>query len=337
MMNRHKMRLNVYIVGLLLLFSPAISFATSSDEESAKSYLEEANELNKLRRYDEAIVKLTQAVELSLETHKYHQALVMTYLATRQGPKAILHYKKMAQEHPKSATVRYWLGRLYLESRALEDSVREFQKAARLAPGDEHAFISLGHVYLRMGKEKEALNAYLQANKLTPRVAVVHAGIGNIYFNRKDFDKAEKEFEEALKLDASLTEARYNLSLIYEKKGEFSKAVGQWKTLLEEDPNESRARERLARIYFRGEQYQDAVREYSTLSTVKQNSPEIFFALGEAQIMLAATLTDPDQQVQLKKSAVESFKRTLELDPQNSRARKYLDRLASSKDSAQKK
>ncbi|MDC4227265.1 MAG: tetratricopeptide repeat protein [Candidatus Manganitrophus sp.] len=235
----------------------------------------------------------------------------------------------MAVKHPDSATVRYWLGRFYLEDRALEEASKEFKEATRLAPQDEHAFVSLGHVYLRMEKEKEALDAYLQANKLSPKIAVVHAGLGNIYYRRQNFDKAQKEYESALAIDPSLTEARYNLGLIYEKKGEISKAVKQWQSMVEADPNESRAREKLARVYFLGGEYLDAAKEYATLSQVKQSSPDIFLALGESQVLLAANLSDPKERQQLIAMAIQAFQRTIELDPKNAQARKYLDRLNS--------
>lgn len=320
---------------IFFLFSP-FSLA-SSPSDAAQSYFEEASELNKQRRHDEAIEKLIQAVTLSVETHKYHQALHLTYIATRRGPQGIQLYKDLIRKNPNSGTLRYWLGRFYLERQSLEDAAREFREATRLSPRDEHGFISLGHVYLRLGKDQEALDAYLQSNKLSPRVAVVHVGIGNIYFKREDFSRAQKEYEEALELDPSFREARYNLGVIYEKKGQFSMAVKQWQTLVEEDPNESKARERLARLYFLAGEYLDAVREYATLSQVRQSSPEVFLALGEAQIMLASTLADPDDRRQLTAGAMEAFQRTLELDPKNAPARKYLDRLKTRKPSSGKK
>jgi tetratricopeptide (TPR) repeat protein len=298
------------VVALAILFVlPAISHAATS-EGTAKSYFEEGIALNKQQRYDEALEKFTRAVTSSLDNHRYHQGLFMTYIAMRRGLQGIQFYQALLKDHPESAVVHYWLGRLYLESRSLENSLSEFREAARLAPQD-------------------ALTAYLQANKLSPRVAVVHAGIGTIYYNRNDLSKARREYEDALKLDDSLTEARYNLGLIYEKKGEFSKAVKEWQALLDQDPNESRARERLARIYFRTERYEDAVQEYSTLSQVKQNSPEVFLALGESAIMLASTVSSPEERKQLKDLAVQAFQRTLDLDPANAQAREYLDRLQS--------
>lgn len=320
----------IYIAGLLLICLPRFLFA-SSPADQAKSYFEKGIELNKQRRYDEALEKFTQAATLSLDTHIYHQAVYRTRIALRRGPQGIQFYKDLSAKHPTNATVHYWLGRFYLENRSLEEASREFREAARLAPQDEHAFVSLGHVYLRMEKEKEALEAYLQANKLSPKIAAVHAGMGNIYYRRKSFDKAQKEYEEALAIDPSLTEARYNLGLIYEKKGEISKAVKQWQTMVEEDPNESRAREKLARVYFLAGEYLDAAREYATLSQVKRSSPEIFLALGESQLLLAASLSDPKDRQQLIAMAIEAFQRTIELDPKNDQARKYLDRLKSKK------
>lgn len=314
-------------VFFLLFFSPQLLFASPADQ--AKSSFEEGIELNKQRHYDEALEKFTQAVLLSLDTHIYHQALYRTSIALRRGPQEIKFYNDLAAKHPTNGVVHYWLGRFYLESQALEEAAKQFKEATRLAPQDEHGFVSLGHINARLGKEKEALEAYTRANKISPRIASVHAGMGNIYYHRKDFDKALKEYKEALAIDSSLTETRYNVGLIYEKKGEIAKAVKQWQTLIEEDPNESKAREKLARVYFLSERYLDAVREYATLSQVRQSSPEIFFSLGESQILLAASLSDQKERQQLMAMAREAFQRTLELDPKNLQARKYLDRLKS--------
>jgi tetratricopeptide (TPR) repeat protein len=313
------------VVLLACVLSPAWG-APAADTE-AKSLYDEGVELNKQRRYDEAIEKFTRAVTASLDTHQYHQTLVMTYIATSHGPQAIRWYQELAAAHPKNAVVHYWLGRLYLQRQSMDDAIREFQEAGRLAPNDEHAFISLGHVYLRVGKDAEAVNAYRQADRLSPHVAPVHAGLGTIYFNRKDYPGAQKEYEEALKIDPSLTEARYNLSLIYEKKGQLTKAMQQWQKLLDDDPNESQARERLARAYFAGKRYRDAAREYTTLSEVKQNSPEVFLSLGESLVLSAAADGDQGERTQLRELALQAFQRTLELDPKNAPARRYLDRL----------
>jgi tetratricopeptide (TPR) repeat protein len=318
------------ILPVILLLSFGLSQAATS-EETAKSYFEEGTELNKQQRYDEAIEKLTKAVRMSLETHKYHQALFMTYLATRRGLKAIEIYKGLAREFPKSPVTRYWLGRLYLQSQSFDDAAREFREATRLAPRDEHGWISLGHVYYRQGKDDAAMKAYLEADRLSPKVAVVHAGLGNLYLKKNDYPKAQKEFSEALRIDPSLTEARYNLSLIYEKNGEISKAIQEWQRILEDDPNESEAREKLAWTYFQSKQYADAVREYSTLAQIRQGSPDVFLALGESQILLGASLSDLDDRTQLMESAEESFRRVLELDPKNEEAKSYLDRLKTPK------
>jgi len=314
------------LIPILLLSWPAF-LSSATPEETAKSYFEEGVDLNNQRRFDEAIDKLTKAVRLSPENARYHQALFTTYLATRQGLKAIEVYKGLTREFPDSPAMHYWLGRLYLQSQSFDDAAQEFLQATRLAPKDEHAWISLGHVYYRQGKDEEAMKAYQEANQLSPKVAVVHAGIGNLYLKKKDYPKAEKEFEEALRIDPSLTEVRYNISIVYVKKGEISKAMKQWQAILEDDPNESDAREQLARAYFQRKQYADAVKEYSTLSLVRQESPAVFMALGESQIMLAETLEDTDNKKKLKDSAVQSFQRVLELDPKNEQARRYLDRL----------
>lgn len=319
------------LAGALLLAGLGALTLWSRDDASlnaaAEAAFQEGVNLNKQQQYDQAVEQFSRAVTWSPDTHRYHQDLVLTMIAVRRGPQAIRFYNELVTRYPKSGVVHYWLGRLYLERQSFDDAAREFETARQLAPQDVHPWISLGHVYLRQGKDEEALAAYRRANELSPRVGSVHSGLGTIYFHRKEDDKAEAEYNNALMIDPSLSEARYNLSVIYERRKQWDQAVKQWKKLLDDDPNESQARERLARYYLNNGQYADAVDEYTMLSEVRQSSPETFLALGEAQILLAATLTDANDRRQLKNAATESFQRVLELEPSNGQARGYLDKL----------
>lgn len=309
----------------VLLFPPSLIAATA--EEEAESYFELGISLNKQRQFDDAIVEFAQAVKLSINTHKYHRHLHQTYVATRRGRQGISFYKSLVRKHPKNAVIHYWLGRFYMASRQLEAAVREAKKATIFAPDDEHPYILLGHVLARLNRDEEALEAYLKADELVPDVAIVKLGIGNIYFELGEHDKAETAYKIALDKDSALLEVRYNLGLIYEARGDFGEAAAQWKMMVDTDPNESAARERLAQLYFRAGFYIDAVREYATLSLVRLDSPEVFFALGESQFLLAAELQSQEDRNKLLKMTRESFERVLELQPENQEAKKYLDRL----------
>ncbi len=315
-----------FLIALAFVLLPSYLLAETA-EETAESYFEVGVSLNKQRQFDDAIVEFAQAVKLSINTHKYHRHLHQTYIATRRGRQGISFYKGLVRKNPKNSVVHYWLGRYYMASRQLEPAVREAKKASIFAPNDEHPYILLGHVLARLNRDKEALEAYLKADELVPDVAIVKLGIGNIYFESGEHDKAEAAYKIALDKDTSLLEVRYNLGLIYEKRGDFGEAAAQWKMMVDEDPNESAARERLANLYFRAGFYIDAVREYATLSLVRLDSPEVFFALGEAQFLLAAELQSQEDRNTLLKMTRESFERVVELQPDNKEAKKYLDRL----------
>jgi len=313
---------------LFLLIAPSPLMAVSpEDAAEAEAYYKEGRALNKQRMFNEAIIQFAQALKLNINVHKYHRGMQQTYMATRRGPHGVRYYEKLVRDHPNNAVVRYWMGRFYLSTKALERATDEFKKAIALAPNEEHAYISLGHIASRLGRLDEGLEAYLKANELVPDIPVVQVGIGNIYFEKGEYDAAEKAYKIALEKDGTHLEARYNLGLIFEKKGEFGEAAEQWGLMIEQDPNESSARAQLAKLYFRAKRYIDAVREYATLSLVKLDDPKVFMALGESQVLLAAELPDPEDRKLLQQKAIESFQRTLELQPKNEKARKYLERL----------
>jgi len=306
---------------------PSAHLMASAIDDEADAYFEEGMALNKQRQFNDAIIQFSEAIKLRINKHKYHRGLHRTYLATRRIRQGVNYYRGLLRGHPKNAVLHYWLGRFHLANQDLEASAREFKKSTGLDPKDDHAFISLGHVYARLGKVDESLEAFLAADALVPDVAVVKIGIGNAYFSKKDYDKAEKAYKAGIEKDGSFLEARFNLGVIYEKKGEYGEAGEQWGLMIEADPNESEARERLARLYMRGKLYIDAVREYATLSLVNLDKPRIFFALGEAQVLLASELGDLKDRKQLRKLAKESFERVLELEPDNKKAKRYLEQL----------
>jgi len=317
----------VMILALMLLSPSVLMAVTAEDKADAEAYYEEGKALNKQRMFNESIMQFAQALKFNINEHKYHRALQRTYTAIRRGPNGVRYYEAMVRDSPNNPIVRYWMGRFYLSTKALNRATDEFKKSAELAPDDEHAFISLGHIATRLGRLDEGLEAYLRADALVPDIPVVKVGMGNIYFEKGQYDVAEKAYKVALKKDPSYLEARYNLGLIFEKKGEYGDAAEQWGLMIEEDPNESSAREQLAKLYFRAKRYIDAVREYSTLSLVKLDDPKVFMALGESQVLLAARLPDMSDRKLLQKRAIESFNRTLELQPKNEKARQYLERL----------
>jgi cytochrome c-type biogenesis protein CcmH/NrfG len=76
-----------------------------------------------------------------------------------------------------------------------------------------------------------------------------------------------------------------------------------------------------------GERYEDAAREYSMILKVRPGSPEIYMAFGESLILLASSTEDPDKLAQIKNSAIDAFQHTLDFDPGNAKARKYLETL----------
>jgi len=318
--------LKTFVTALFLVFFPFLSYPSFSSE-IAETHFKQGMEYNKKGQYIKSREELIKAVHLSIETHKFHQALVFNYIQTRSGPKGIVFYEDMVNKHPNTPTLHYWLGRLYLQRQSFQEAAPEFKKATQLAPQDDHAFIALGHTYWKMGNAEGALKAYEQANQLTPNVAIVNEGLGNVYFKKKDYPKAQRAYEKAIQLDPSLNESRYYLGLIYEEQAQFGKAIEQWNAILESDPNVSEAREKLARVYFMGEQYEDAAREYSMILKLRPGSPEIYMAFGESLVLLAASTEDTTKIARIRNSAIDAFQHTLDLDPGNAKARKYLEGL----------
>jgi tetratricopeptide (TPR) repeat protein len=139
---------------------------------------------------------------------------------------------------------------------------------------------------------------------------------------RSDQDeKAVESFQEAIKLDPELAEAYFRLGLAYTAVGKdeeaedvYKKATEKYKKYLEENGKDADAHYNLGQAYAGLRLYSEAVREYRQATRLKDDDADMFYDLGRALTKLAQY-----------DEAAAAFSKSLEIDPQNTRAEDALE------------
>ena len=141
-----------------------------------------------------------------------------------------------------------------------------------------------------------------------------------LYISDQD-EKAVETLQEAIKLDPELAEAYFRLGLAYvavgkdqEAEDAYKKAVEKYKKYLEANGKDAEAHYNMGQAYAGLHLYSEAVREYRQATPHKDDDADMFYDLGTALSKLAQY-----------DEAVAAFSRSLEIDPDNTRAEDALE------------
>jgi tetratricopeptide (TPR) repeat protein len=301
----------------------ARSYEAQSDEERAIRYFEDAIASNKgyapaythlgdlyMRQGDleEAVRLLEEAIEIRRDYAPGLNRLALAY------------------------------GRLGLHN----EGVATVQEAIELEPTNPVHLVTLGRLQLNQGFVTGAERSFHEALALDPQMPEARAGLGAVAYRRGEFELALAEIDAAIdhpRLDALMRKrlAGYRETIAEEAQevetliarvedesatpqqharlAELAVSRGLWEPAVELQrgaPDTPAQRERLAYMLFRAGQYREAYEIYSALAETSEN---VDLRLNTA-VSLALLGDDA--------LAAEDYRKVLELDPENRRARIYL-------------
>lgn len=142
-------------------------------------------------------------------------------------------------------------------------------------------------------------------------VARYHAG---------DFAQARVLFEQAVESDQHFAEAFNNLGLALTELGEHEDATVAFETAIELNPELGAGYNNLGYVLYLQENYEAAIEMYNEAIGREHDTSAAYTNLGNAWQKLGQT-----------EKAVDSWRRAIEVDPSNERAKRYLERFAGTK------
>ena len=217
------------------------------DSNNLLAYNNKAACLIELKKWEEALATVNQALEQSKEMdfkHRNYQHLAK--VLSRKG--RIYHL-----QHNYKEAIKFYEDSL-LEDRvpATEEYVREAKRAIKKEEEQAYLDPSLSEKHREMGNELftkgdfgAAITEYEEAKKRNPKDPKVYNNIAMCFIKIMKFNEAMKEVEKAIELDPKFIKAILRKAAIHNFLKEHHKALDAYNKVLQLEPNNGEAKEGL--------------------------------------------------------------------------------------------
>jgi len=125
-------------------------------------------------------------------------------MARKEFREAVVAYRKLTEENPKSAVIYNKLGIALHKEYDLNGALRSYERAVKLDPGYADAQNNIGVIWYDKKKFGRAIRAYQKAIKMRADLAVSYSNLGYAYFADKKYEDSIGAFQQALKLDPTV-------------------------------------------------------------------------------------------------------------------------------------
>jgi predicted CXXCH cytochrome family protein len=150
------------------------------------------------------------------------------------------------------------------------------------------------------------LSEYREAMEYSADFAASRHNLGNFYNNQSKFREAIIHYKEAIHIDDEFYPAKVNLAMIYNRQGENEKAALLLKNVVQNHPEIDDVYYSLGLLLAEMKMYEESVNYLKQASEKMQYNARVFYNLGQVQQVLGEN-----------KEAENSFKKALDIDPEN--------------------
>jgi len=149
--------------------------------DDMREVAQEATDLFKMQRYDEAAAK----------------------------------YQTIIDKYPESLYAWSNLGVVRSQEGKLQEAEKALQQAVKLSPNDAFSYRNLGIVYYQLNLNDAAIDALERSIALDPNNVYSHDYLGCATSQKGWQEVAEKEFRKAIEINEDFPDAHYNLAIVY--------------------------------------------------------------------------------------------------------------------------
>lgn len=192
-----------------------------------------------------------------------------------------------------------------------------FEALLERYPKDHFLPLLLGNTMYSLGRLEEAIDFYRDAINLKPDFGNAYYKLGVCYYRCGRLEEGLAAFTQVLDLrDQSHAMASYFIGLINHLLGNDEAALDGFSNLRKVSPNSLIANFYLAQLKMKERKYDEALELLKELSAVAPNLAEVHYLLGTVQFRMHNNT-----------EAIKSYRKTVELNPEDTRARSVLELL----------
>jgi len=301
-----------------------------------------------------AIKKLNSAVQINESFSLAYSLLGEIYQEIQDYERSAASYEKATELNPWSFNDHFNLGRVYQLMKKFAQAVRAYSRACELKPEHLEAHLNSGRCYYEIQDYQNALLYVERAEHINPNTAEVQKILGDVYGSQKDYELAISSYKRSLEIDSGNSAVMASLAVAYLNTNRNEPAKVLLETVLQIQPDSRTANQYLGYCYL--QLYSQAVELYKKASQTDIQEPDIIASLKEKADKIlhqaaesysrAIELNDKDWEAlrglgvaymlrarrdkdnALKGKALEQWRRSLEINPQQPERERLLKLIA---------
>jgi len=166
----------------LILLSIFISFAVlSQDKSKATVLISEGVKLHDAGKFEDAITKYKEALELEPNNPTANYEIAYTLLSSKKTKEAIAYLNKIIEgKAPNAGSAYDMLGSIYDNEGNTDKAIETYKLGIKAQPQYQGLYYNLAITYVRAGKNEEALQYVAKSLQLNPKHASSHRLYGII-------------------------------------------------------------------------------------------------------------------------------------------------------------
>lgn len=271
------------------------------------------------------------------------------YFAKKNFEGSVNEFKQVLKQDPSNLDVYTCLGTVYQAMGQPEKAIEAYRQAIAMGPEHLDNLLQLGSLLMQNKQEEEGKAAFEQVIQVNERCKEGYINLGLYYIGKEKWAEAKDYFEKALALEPKDAAIRNHCVSVYHKLGETEKAIEMCRSILKDNPGDPSALYNLGCIQLDQKLYPEAMASFQKLAKLQPESSKAYHYMGMIHFFQnsfdqaldsfkKATTLEPkwiDPHLNLGilyaqykhdyTMALQEFQKVVEIDPQHSLGRQFLD------------
>ncbi|NES31404.1 tetratricopeptide repeat protein [Micromonospora terminaliae] len=216
------------------------------DQSAADGYLQRAQLLAELGRYDEAAEELDAGLAVQPGSPEALTMLARVHLAADRPAAALPVAEAAVAAAPGALSPLVARGFALVDLGRWKAAASTGDRILALGPADAYAQRSAAAILAGARNGQPALNAAWRGVELAPDTAQAHLVLGVVAARLELYDLAERAYREALRLDPEVAEARHDMGVIRLEQRRYAQALEDLAEVAALDPTAGEPRPSVA-------------------------------------------------------------------------------------------
>ncbi len=268
---------------------------------------------------EEANGALEKAIEMGVDSFQLYLTLGRSLMELGRSEEAILNLEKAVLLGPDELIGWINLALAYFSINDYEKAMASIEKAQEIQPESNQALYLKGVVLSRMERHVEAIEPLEKAMVSAPENKEIIFSLAVAYERAEQRDKAEELLKKILLIDPEDSQAMNYLGYMWAERGEkLDEAEKLISRALEIEPENGYYIDSIAWVFYQRGDYERALREMLRSVELADDDPVIFEHLGDVY-----------HKLDRSDDALEAWKKSLEIDPDNAGVKEKIESLQS--------